>query len=88
MKIIIILLILSACKQDNIESKQTNVITLRDSCEYIFADWNNKTVLLYKDSCVECRESVIKTWQGYTILQKTNRFNSLKKNDQDRRNMY
>jgi hypothetical protein len=75
----IIFLILSSCKQSNIESKQTNVITIRDSCEYIFADWNNRTVILYKDSCVECRESVIKTWQSYTILQKTNRFNSLNK---------
>jgi hypothetical protein len=77
----VILLILSSCKQSNIESKQTNVITIRDSCEYIFADWNNKTVLLYKDSCVECRESVKKTWKSYTILQKTNRFNSLNKQD-------
>jgi hypothetical protein len=77
----IIFLILSSCKQSNIESKQTNVITIRDSCEYIFADWNNRTVILYKDSCVECRESVIKTWQSYTILQKTNRFNSLNKQD-------
>jgi hypothetical protein len=77
--LIIIFLILSSCKQSNIESKQTNVITIRDSCEYIFADWNNRTVILYKDSCVECRESVIKTWQSYTILQKTNRFNSLNK---------
>ena len=77
----VILLILSSCKQDNIEFKQTNVITLRDSCEYIFADCNNKTVLLYKDTCRECRESVIKTWQSYTILQKTNRFNSLNKQD-------
>lgn len=76
-----ILLILNSCKQDNIESKQKNVITLRDSCEYIFADWDNKTILLYKDSCVECRESVKKTWQSFTILQKTNRFNSLKKQD-------
>jgi hypothetical protein len=75
----IIFLILSSCKQSNIESKQTNVITIRDSCEYIFADWNNRTVILYKDSCVECRESVIKTWQSYTILQKTNRFNSINK---------
>ena len=85
MKVLIILsimlLVLSGCKQDNIESKQTNVITLRDSCEYIFADWDNKTVLLYKDTCVECRESVIKTWQSYTILQKTNRFNSLNKHN-------
>lgn len=85
MKVLIILsimlLVLSGCKQDNIESKQTNVITLRDSCEYIFADWDNKTVLLYKDSCKECRESVIKTWQSYTVLQKTNRFNSLNKHN-------
>ena len=82
------LLVLSSCKEDNIESKQPNVITIRDSCEYIFVQWDNTTVLLYKDSCVECRESVIKTWKSYTILQKVNRFNSLKKNDQDRRNMY
>jgi len=77
----IIFLVLSSCKQSNVETTQTNVITLRDSCEYIFADWNNRTVILYKDSCVECRESVIKTWQSFTILQKTNRFNSLKKQD-------
>lgn len=78
-KLSVIILILNSCNQSNVETKQTNVITLRDSCEYIFADWDNKTVLLYKDSCVECRESVIKTWQSYTILQKTNRFNSLNK---------
>jgi hypothetical protein len=77
----IIFLILSSCKQSNIESKQTNVITLRDSCEYIFADWNNRTVILYKDSCLECRESVKKTWKSYTILQQTNKFNSLNKQD-------
>jgi len=75
------LLVLSGCIQDNLETKQINIITIRDSCEYIFADWNNKTVLLYKDSCRECRESVKKTWQSYTILQKTNRFNSLNKQD-------
>jgi hypothetical protein len=80
-KLLVIILILSSCKQSNVESKQTNVITLRDSCEYIFADWDNKTVLLYKDSCVECRESVIKTWQDYTILQQTNKFNKLNKQD-------
>jgi hypothetical protein len=80
-KLSVIILILNSCNQSNVETKQTNVITLRDSCEYIFADWDNKTVLLYKDSCVECRESVIKTWQSYTILQKTNRFNSLNKQD-------
>ncbi len=77
----IIFLVLSSCKQANVETTQTVVITIRDSCEYIFADCDNKTVLLYKDSCVECRESVKKTWQDYTILQKTNRFNSLKKQD-------
>jgi hypothetical protein len=80
-RLTVIILILNSCKQANVETTQTNVITLRDSCEYIFADCDNKTVLLYKDSCVECRESVIKTWQSYTILQKTNRFNSLNKQD-------
>ena len=78
-RLTVIILILNSCKQSNVETTQTNVITIRDSCEYIFADCDNKTVLLYKDSCVECRESVIKTWQDYTILQKTNRFNSLNK---------
>ena len=77
----IIFLILSSCKQSNIESKQTNVITIRDSCEYIFADWNNRTVILYKDSCLECRESVKKTWKSYTILQQTNKFNKPNKQD-------
>ena len=76
--ILIIFLILSSCKQDNLETKQVNI---RDSCEYIFADCDNKTVLLYKDTCRECRESVIKTWKSYTILQKTNQFNSLNKQD-------
>ncbi len=78
-RLTVIILILNSCKQANVETTQTVVITLRDSCEYIFADWNNKTVLLYKDSCVECRESVKKTWKSFTILQKTNRFNSLNK---------
>lgn len=77
----VIILVLSSCKQSNVETTQTNIITIRDSCEYIFADCNNKTVILYKDSCVECKESVIKIWQSYTILQKTNRFNSLNKQD-------
>ncbi len=80
-RLTVIILILNSCKQSNVETTQTNIITLRDSCEYIFADWNNKTVILYKDSCLECRESVKKTWKSYTILQKTNRFNSLKKQD-------
>ena len=81
MKILIIFLILSSCKQDDLKTKQVNIITIRDSCEYIFADCDNKTVLLYKDTCRECRESVIKTWQSYTMLQKTNQFNSLNKQD-------
>jgi len=80
-RLTVIILILNSCKQANVETTQTDVITLRDSCEYIFADWDNKTILLYKDSCVECRESVIKTWQDYTILQQTNKFNKLNKQD-------
>ena len=80
-RLTVIILILNSCKQANVETTQTDVITLRDSCEYIFADWNNRTVILYKDSCVECRESVIKTWQDYTILQQTNKFNKLNKQD-------
>jgi hypothetical protein len=77
----VIILALSSCKQSNVETTQTNIITLRDSCEYIFADWNNKTVILYKDSCLECRESVKKTWKSYTILQQTNKFNKPNKQD-------
>ncbi len=80
-RLTVIILILNSCKQSNVETTQTVVITLRDSCEYIFVDCDNKTVLLYKDSCVECRESVKKTWKSFTILQQTNRFNSLKKQD-------
>ena len=82
--LIIILLVLSGCKQTNIESKQpefkqTNIVTMIDSCEYVFAEWNNETVLLHKDSCVQCRENVRKTWQNFTRLQKINFINSLKK---------
>lgn len=72
-RVIFILLVMccfSSCSKSNVETKTTDIqvgsyitkikVIEIDSCEYLWGDWGNATVLTHKGNCKYCAKRSLK----------------------------
>ena len=68
--ILLVMCCFSSCAESNVETKTTDIqvgsyitkikVVEIDSCEYLWGDWGNATVLTHKGNCKYCAKRSLK----------------------------
>lgn len=68
--ILLVMCCFSSCKESNVKTSSTGIIVGNnineikiveiDSCEYLWGDWGNATVLTHKGNCKYCAKRSLK----------------------------